>query len=252
MQARGGIGSTTIAVNLACELVGRSSMFHKAKKKRVALLDFDLQFGNANVFLDLEDNNGFLDLIEAEATPDANFLRGVMQGHASGLSLLSAPGPLVPLQSLRAGLVGDVLDTLRMEYDYVIVDLPRALVEWVMPVLSRASRLVMVTDTAVPTVRQARRIMDFVREDHFALPVELVVNREKRPMIKSEHCREAEKVLKTKLEHWVPDNPRVARSAADLGRPFVEMKPGSDLGKAITRLAGTVAAAPQPTATKTN
>jgi len=244
-QARGGVGATTIAVNLACSLVGQSSLFRKSEKHRVALLDFDLQFGNANVFLDMEDNGGFLQLIEATETPDEHFLGGVLQTHVSGVDVLCAPMPIAPLQSVRPDVIENTLDILQQKYDYVIVDFPRALVDWIEPVLSHASQLVVVTDTTVPSVRQARRLIDFYREENVGLPVEVIVNREKRPLIKTEHIREAEKVLKTRLSSWLPDNPKLAREAADLGKPVVALKPRSDLGRALSKLAAQMAADPQ-------
>ncbi|MGB8623334.1 MAG: P-loop NTPase, partial [Paracoccaceae bacterium] len=244
-QARGGIGATTVATNLACALVGRSTMFRKVERKRVALLDFDLQFGNANVYLDLEDNQGFLDLMRAGEMPDSAFVGGILQRHSSGLDLLCAPKQLVPLTTVRAEVIAALLDLLCADHDYVVVDLPRAMVDWIEPVLQRAARLALVTDTSVPCIRQARRMVDFLREDFMGLPVDFIVNREKKPMIKSDHHREAEKVLQTKLTHWLPDNPRLARAAVDLGRPVVEMKPGSDLAKALTGLAVSVGTAAQ-------
>ena len=244
-QARGGIGSTTVAVNLAGSLVGRSSMFRKGHKRKVALLDLDVQFGNANVFLDLEDNGGFLQLIESVDVPDMRFLKGVMQTHPLGIDVLCAPLQVVPLSSLRPEILGATLDVLRRNYEYVIVDLPRVLVDWIEPVLSRATQLVIVSDTSVPSIRQARRLMDFYREDHISLPVEIIVNREKRPLLKSEHIRDAEKVLEKKLTHWLPDNPKLARKAVDLGRPVVEFHPRSDLGKAMAKLATAVVSSSQ-------
>lgn len=236
-QARGGIGATTVAVNLACNLVGKSTLFHKAEKRRVALLDLDLQFGNTNVFLDLEDNGGFLQLLEAGKEPDARFVASAMQSHPLGIDVLSAPVQVVPLHAVPVRLVEQILDLLQQQYDYIVVDLPRALVEWVEPVIRKASQLVLVTDTTVPCVRQARRQIDFYREDNVGLPIEVVVNREKRPMIRSEHVREAEKILKTSLTHWLPENPGVAREAVDLGRPVAALKPRSDLGKALAKTA---------------
>ncbi len=245
MQSRGGAGSTTVAVNLACSLVGKSTLFRKSNKKKVALLDLDLQFGNANVFLDLEDNGGLLDLIESHVIPDASYLNGILQSHGTGIDVLAAPRSVVPLSALNAELVGTMLDELRHDYDAIVVDMPRAMVDWVEPVISRASRVVMVTDTAVPSVRQARRMIDFLHEEHFGLDVTLAINRESRPLLKSQHHREAEKVLGRKLEHWLPESTKICRSAADLGRPVVEMKPGSEFSKAITRLASQIAESKQ-------
>ena len=120
-QARGGIGSTTVAVNLACSLVkARKSLFRKATQNRVVIVDFDLQFGNANVFLDLEDNGGLLQLIDATDAPDDRFVGSTLQRHALGFDVLCAPGPVIPLQSLRSDLIRAMLDippaTIRLHH----------------------------------------------------------------------------------------------------------------------------------------
>ncbi len=250
-KSRGGVGASTVAANLACALVGgRGSFFRKSAKSRVALLDFDLQFGNSNVFLDLEDNGGFLQLIESDEKPDDHFLSSILQQHTLGVDVLCAPAPMVPLQSMRPDLVEGILDLLQRRYDYIVVDLPCAILEWVEPIFKRATQLALVSDTTVPCVRQARRLIDIYRESNMALPVEIVVNRERNKLIRPSHVREAEKVLETKLKHWLPDNPKVARNSVDLGRPVVEMKPQSDLGKALTKLAAAMTADVQPVAIK--
>jgi Flp pilus assembly CpaE family ATPase len=130
-----------------------------------------------------------------------------------------------------------LFDVLRREYDYVVVDLPHALIEWLEPVIERAGRLVIVTDTSVPCIRQARRLMDFYRESNLGLAVNVVVNRESKPMLRSENQKEAESVLEVRFDHWIPDNPKVARKAADLGHPVVEGHGSSDMGKAFRKLA---------------
>ena len=225
----------------------RASLFRKAERSRVVLLDFDLQFGNANVFLDLEDNGGFQHLIDSLEEPDDHLLLSTLQSHPLGFDVLCAPASLVPLQSLRAELVESMIARLKTRYDYIVVDLPRAIVEWVEPILKTAARFVLVTDTSVPCVRQARRLTDFYREENVRLPVEIVVNRDRRPMIKSEHIREAEKVLETQFTHWLPDRPALARSAVNVGRPIVESNPRSDLGKALAKLAAAISSDEQTT-----
>ena len=236
-QARGGVGATTVAVNLAQSLLGSTGTFSKSQKNRIALIDMDLQFGNANVFLDLEDNGGMLQIIEGLADPDVSFMKGVMVTHSSGLDVLCAPTAVAPFYSLTPEKISAILDVLRGEYDYVIIDMPRALVDWVGPILKRASQMLIVSDTSVPCVRHARRLIDFYREDHVGLPVEIVINREDRPLLKSAHHKAVEKVLDTKLRYWLPDNPKVARKAVDLGQPVVSNSGSANLGKALRKLA---------------
>ena len=249
-QARGGIGATTLAVNLAHRLVREPRIFRKARARRVVLVDLDLQFGSAGALLDLEDNGGLLDLIRSGHAPDAAELIGMLQVHASGLSVLCAPAPLVPLNAIAPETVGAVLDTLRGQFDYVVVDLPRALVEWIAPVLTRAGRLALVTDTSVPCIRQAKRVIEFYRDDNASLQVDLIVNREARPLVKPAQVREAESVLGMPFAHWLPDAPREARKAADLGRPVVELYPSSRLGRALGKIAASMSAALPATSAK--
>lgn len=240
VQARGGIGATTLAVNLAQALAsGRS---RRAAKCKVVLVDLDLQFGNANVYLDLEDNGGILKLINSGAAADAELLASVIQHHPSGIDLISSPVPLAPLTAVQHDTIAALLDHLIARYDYVLVDLPRVMVDWIEPVIARTTRLVLVTDTTVPCIRQAQRLLDFYREANIGLVVETVVNREARPLLKSQHIREAETALNTKLTNWIPDNSKIARKAADFGVPLVSQYPRSDLAKAVRRLAEKIVA----------
>jgi Flp pilus assembly CpaE family ATPase len=249
-QARGGIGATTVAVNLALELVGRpAGILRKSTSSRVALVDLDVQFGNAGIFLDIEDNGGFKKLVESRDPPDAQFIKGIMAHHRSGLDILSAPAAVAPLHLVSPDLMASFFDVLRHEYDHVIVDLPHALVEWLEPVIVRTQTLVVVTDTSVPCIRQARRIIDFYKEANLGLGIDLVVNRESKPLIRSEGQKEAETVLGTRFVHWIPENGKAARRAVDLGRPIVEAQAGSDMGKALRKLAAVLREAPAGRAT---
>ena len=101
------------------------------------------------------------------------------------------------------------------------------------------------TDTSVPCVRQAKRLIDLYGEDNVGLPVQVVINRDRKPMLRSDHIREAETLLDTRFDHWLPDNPRLARRAVDLGRPVAAMKPSSDLGKALRKLGAAISATQQ-------
>jgi len=237
-QARGGVGATTLAVNLALSIAGKSGGFlRKTQTAKVALVDLDIQFGNAGILLDLEDNGGFTKLIESADAPDSHFLNAIMIHHASGLDVLSAPSTVAPLHAVTSAQMAGLFDLLRREYDYVVVDLPHALIEWLEPVIERANRLVVVTDTSVPCVRQARRLTDFYKEANLGLSVDFVVNREPKPMLRSETQREAEAVLETKFSHWIPDNAKIARRSIDLGHPVVESYAKSDMAKAFRKIA---------------
>lgn len=247
-QARGGIGSTTVAVNLARKLMGRPRLFRKTQLQKVALVDLDLQFGNGGAFLDLEDDGKLAELIRAGQPPAAADLISSVQRHESGLSVLCAPQAMVPLDAVSPESVGALIDSLQTQFDFVVVDLPRAVVDWVAPVLTRAACLALVTDTSVPSIRQAKRLIDFLHEENTGLKVKLIVNRERRPLTKPSQIREAENVLGVPFNCWLPDQPTIARRAADLGQPLVDLYPGSRLSRAFGRLAAETVSSTHATA----
>lgn len=236
-QARGGVGSTTVAVNLADQLLGGKRLGNRGQTSKVALVDLDLQFGTAGSFLDLPDQDTLLKLAMDGTIPDANFLAQAMVNLPSGLSVLAAPSSFAPLDSLRSEQVGALLDNLRRSHDYVVVDLPRALVSWIEPIIQRADKLILVTDISVSSVRHCRRLIEFFTQSNLALPVEVIINHQRKPLFQSRMQREVAKVLDRKLDHWLPHDPRAASAAADRGQPLSASAPRSALGRAMTKLA---------------
>lgn len=239
-KARGGIGATTTAINLATLLLAGEK---RGPKPKVALLDLDLQHGNAGFYLDVAEHGVFADLIRQGRAPDSAFLAAAMTDHPSGLHVLPAPDEIAPLSALTPAIVGALLDALRAEHDFVVVDMPGPLVEWISPVLARAERLLLVTDTSVPAIRQARRLLDIFLEDRADLPVEVVVNGEKRPFSLTPSQKQAAVVLDRPLTHWIPRDDRMARRAVDQGKALVALAPRSPMARALRRLAASLAPA---------
>ncbi len=115
--------------------------------------------------------------------------------------------------------------------------LSRVLVGWIEPVLARADKMFVVTDTSVPSVRHCRRLIEFFVADNVALPVEVIVNHETRSLSGGSIRRATEKVLERKLEHWLPHDRKAARAAVDRGKPLSEISASGSLARAFTRLA---------------
>ena len=248
-QARGGIGSTTIAVNLADQLLDRRGTFKKEATNRVVVVDLDLQFGTVGDFLDVDEQEGLLQLAAESFLPDAHWVEQSLVRLPSGLAVLAAPQRFAPLDSLQPEQVATLIATLKSMFDYVVVDLPRALVGWIEPVLEEADRLFIVMDMTVPAVRATRRLMDFVLADNAQLAIEVIVNREKKPMMLREHHREAAKALDVTFNHWIADDPKAARVAVDYGKPVSEVAGRSELAKGIFALSrATLTALPKDVA----
>lgn len=216
-QSRGGAGATTVAVNLAATLAG--PIKKRKPSSRVLLLDLDLQFGNAGTYLDIEDNGALFGLISENSLPDPKKLEGAVQACRHGFDVLTAPTVFVPLTSMSPAFVAHIIEVFRENYDYIVIDLPRATLDWLTPAILATDRLIMVSDASVPCIRQAKRLIDLYRESRITLPVELVMNREKNRFFGSETIRDAEDLLGLKVATWIPNDPSGERYAIDLGRP---------------------------------
>lgn len=236
-KARGGIGATTLAVNLALEMQMQAMNRKGPAGGRVALVDLDVQLGNAGSFLDLADRGGMLALANLGPDPDAQAVRHAMVRHPSGLGVLAAPTTAIPFQAFDTVRIAAMIDALASENDVVIVDLPPALIDWLEPLLARAERLLMVTDLAVPSIVRARRVIGLMTEDHPKLPVEIVVAHEKKPFRLGQMHRDAEAALGYPLRHWLPAEAKLARQALDRGEPLVKLAPRCGWSKAIKGMA---------------
>lgn len=236
-RSRGGMGATSVAVNLALELVRKHGLFRAHGGRSVALVDLDVQFGTAGSILDIEDRGGLLELARMQAEPDLQAVRTALLRHSSGLHVLPAPRTPIPLDLLDETRVASIIDPLLVDHDFVIVDLPHALVRWFEPLLMRADRLLMVTDLAVPSVVTGRRVIDLMREDNPNLTVEIVVTRERKSLYPSKIQREASAALGLPLMHWIPEEARLSRKAFDRGEPLVELAPRCPWSRALRKLA---------------
>ena len=249
-RSLGGVGSTTLAVNLADQLVDMKSGRGRKETNSVVLVDLDLQFGSVASFLDVDHSPALYQMAMEGTKPDATFLGQSMSETKPGLSVLSSPAGFAPLEALRPGQIKTLIEVLKHEFDYVIVDLPRALVEWISPVLEMSDRMFMVTDTSVPGIQQTRRLIDFYTDSNMGLNVEVVINHEKKPMMMARHHKEAAKVLERKFRYWMPEDAKAAGEAVDRGAPLGQAAKRSPLTKSIGRIAQDLTAELKASATQ--
>jgi len=231
--ARGGIGATTFALNLATQLrkpvKGDTSALPK-----VAILDLDIQNGVLGASIDITESGSYIDWLQGkDIAPDTLITDSMMPYAAAGFDVMAAPVAFAPLDSLSPDMLATLLDDLRLTYDYVILDLPRAVVEWIDAVLTRADRFVILGDSNVHTVRQMRRLIDTFTDDHPSLPMDIIIAKEKKSRTSTAALKEAESFLDRKFTHWIPRDDAAAMKAADEGRPILCTRPRSPIAKAM-------------------
>ncbi|HET6467958.1 MAG TPA: AAA family ATPase [Geminicoccaceae bacterium] len=236
IRGKGGMGATTLALHTA--LVLQRPPARRAAAPRVCVLDLDLQFGDAGLYLDLEPRQEMLEIIRSPQRFDGTLLRGAMVQHQSGLSVLPAPLEPVPLEALRMETAGQLLEAAREEFDYVVVDLPLALAGWVGTVLGRLDQLFVVTQLNVPAIRQTRRLLDLMQEESlFNIPLAIVLNRWVWRLTERGRLKQAVTALGRPVDHYIPDAAGLALEAANRGLPIYDVRRHSRLGRAIATMA---------------
>ncbi|UWR08977.1 AAA family ATPase [Ruegeria sp. B32] len=236
-KSRGGVGSSLVAANMANELQSKAGFLKKTASNSVALVDLDFQFGSIAALMDVAESDAMWRMAMEGSIPDSAFLEQAMVKSPCGVDILAAPSRYGPLTAIKEEQISAILDSLKRTHDYVVVDLPRALVEWITPVLTQADRLYLVTDVAVPSVRSARKLMDFYQAENPALEIQLVANLEKKPIIPAAHHRAAAKLLEKDFSFWVPRDERTVRESVDRGVPLEDVSSRAPMTRAIRKLA---------------
>lgn len=214
LRASGGIGATTLVV----ETAARFQAERKRDKPRVCILDFDLQFGNAALSLDLTTTTGIDHVLEADGRVDDEFLAGSMVRHGSGIEVLAAPGQILPLDAMTPEMAGRIIHFARSHYDYAVIDMPFAWTAWTLDVVARSDLVVMVTELDVTSIARTRRQLDLLDGSHIeGVPVVVMLNRHRAKWSMRGRRKEAEKALGRPFDFVIGCDAATAAAARDRG-----------------------------------
>lgn len=241
MKACGGVGGTTLAVQAAHALVGRGR-----RKRKVCLIDFDLQFGNVAMYLDMEGPGDLSDLLRPPEEIDATLFSGVTVTHNSGIDIIAAPQTIWSLDSISAEQAQKIVEVAAQLYDYVIVDLPDYWTDWSRQILESADAVVLVMQMTVAAVRHARRRIDLLQSEGLgSVPIFIIANRFKKPtMFASEAIKqdEVEKALGHAIDFSLPSNFKIVNEAQTHGIPIAEAEGGRKFAADLNKITESITA----------
>jgi pilus assembly protein CpaE len=168
--ARGGVGTTTLAVNLAWYLANRQN-------RRVALLDLNLQRGDCVLALNVTPTAGLREALTNPSRLDLVFLERVMAVQGERLFVLSAEEPFDHEVQFTAEAVDKLIGLLRTQFHYVVVDVPDVIAAAHRRVLDIANLRVVVADRTLRSVRDTARLRLTLGEGDLQHRNLLVINR---------------------------------------------------------------------------
>jgi pilus assembly protein CpaE len=232
---KGGVGCTTIAVNLAAAI-------RTATKEPTLLLDLHMALGDTSVFLGVEPRFTVLDALENIHRLDDTYFHGLVTPTAVGVDLLASANRPV-LGSIDVLRVQALFEFVTAAYPWVIIDCPRS-DPAVLDALDVASSVVIVANQELATLRSASRLAAVLRQRCGPARVKLAINRFDND---SEIGRkDVERVLGGAIAYTFPSDYRAAVAALNKGEPLVNGTQGrlpASFEEAARDLAGLSAAA---------
>lgn len=236
----GGTGATTFAVNLAWEL---ANIDEGDDALRVCLLDLDLQFGSASTYLDLPRREAVFELLQDTDQADSDSFMQALLAFQEKLHVLTAPSELIPLDMVEPKDIKKIIEIAKTNFDYVIIDMPRTVVQWTETVLTEAHVYFAMTELDMRSAQNTLRMIRALKGEE--LPYEklrYVLNR--APGFtdlngKSRIKRMAES-LDIKIEVLMPDGGKQVVQSNDHGVPLSEVAAKNPLRKEIQKLAASV------------
>jgi pilus assembly protein CpaE len=233
---KGGTGKTVTATNLAAAVA-------KHERKRVLLIDLDLQFGDTAIMFGVEPEKTIYDLVVAPGELDSEKLAGYVTKHPCGLDLLPAPLRPEDAELVTEAKLGRLLEVARETYEVIVVDTSPFFHGPMLATLDRTDELLIVCGLDVPTLKNVRLAMQTLELLSFPQSrIRFVLNRANSNV--GLKPREVEAALGVKIGAEVPSE-RAVPLAVNRGNPAVLADPGCDFSRAIRTLGSTLFPAPQ-------
>lgn len=212
LGAKGGVGTSTVAVNLAVQLT-------HITKKRIGLLDFGFPLGHVALLLDMQPRFGVRDAIENLDRLDAHFFNGLLTRHKSGLEVLAGTAYTDEWLRFTVRALVRLIYVAQGAFDYVVLDYGSMYSSEVRSILSLARVILLITQADVPSLWTLSRHLSSLA-DHGIDPqrIRLVVNRwHKRD---DEALASVEKNLRRPIVARLPNDYKLVSEATDLGIPL--------------------------------
>ncbi len=232
--ATGGVGTTSVAVNLGCALAAH-------EMNSVALIDLDLCLGDADVFLDTIPDYTLVDVAQNVTRLDFTLLKRSLTKHSSGLYLLPRPVQIEDVRLIGAEDLQRVIGLLKATFTHLVLDLSKSFSNIDMMALEMANHILLVTQLDLPCLRNVVRLMmSFGEMDNMAGKVRIVVNRAGLEQGQIT-LKKAEETIGKEIFWQLPNDYRTMVEVRNNGVPLLEQAPKTAITQSVVGLARALA-----------
>jgi len=235
--AKGGIGKTTIATNIAVAIARQA---HSS----VLVIDLDTRFGDVAIMYDLEPQVTVAQLAAQVRTLDRATFRAALQRHHSGVWVLPSPKHPSDWRTVEPDDIRELVRFAARLFDYVILDTPGAFNDIVGTALEGATQVLLVTSVDMASIKDTAFVLDLLESEGFPRErVYLTVNHANGA--NAIRADDVSRVLRTPVFWEVPHDDAVV-AASQLGKPVGRAKPKAKASRSLVGLATKLSGAPEP------
>jgi len=234
--AAGGVGASTFIVNLAWEIAQAT----RKTGRRVALLDFNFQYGSIATYLDVPRREAVYELVSEASSLDQTGLTQALSVYQDQLHVLTAPRDALPLDIVSPSDIKAIIDLAREAFDFVLIDMPQALMNWSEQVYTASNEFYALMEI---DMRSAQNMFRFLRtlkaEDMTLERIRFVLNRAPglTDLSGKARVRRVAESLGIEFTAQLPDGGKQVINACDQGVPLAEAARSNPLRKEIAKLA---------------
>ncbi len=227
--ATGGVGTTSIAVNLGCALA-------QDPKNTVALVDLDLSLGDADVFLDTIPDYTLVDVAQNVTRLDFTLLKRSLTKHSSGLFLLPRPVQLEDSKLITPDDMQRVFGLLKATFTHLILDLSKAYSATDLVAMEAATHILLITQLDLPCLRNVVRLMMSFNEHGLKDKVRVIVNRAGLDNGQIS-LKKAQETIGREIFWQLPNDYRTMVEVRNNGVPLIEQAPKAVITQSILQMA---------------
>ncbi len=222
------------------ELAWELAVLNKKNPPKVCLIDLDFQYGSVSTYLDLPRREAVYEMLSDTAKLDRDIFMQSMLTFNDRMHVLTAPADMLPLDIVQSEDITRILDMARSHFDFVVVDMPKTIVQWTEAVLHQAKVYFGVIELDMRSAQNTLRVIRALKAED--LPFEklrYVLNRAPSftDLTGKGRVKRLAESLDIAIEVQLPDGGKPVTQSNDHGQPLAETANKNPLRKEIAKLA---------------
>lgn len=229
--SKGGVGTTTVAVNLSTTLV------ESKDSPSVALIDMNLLFGEIPIFLKIESAFNWGEVARNISRLDSTYLMSILSKHSTGVYVLPSPTGLDGVNVATAEIIQGILGLMRSLFDFIVIDGGQSLDDVSLKILEMSDIVLLVAVLSLPCLTNVRRLLWTFRKLGYPKKetIRIIISRYHKNSLIS--LKDAEQTIDQKISWLIPNDFSTTMNAINQGKVLSSVARGADITKNFRELA---------------